>query len=174
MKKIILLLLLLFSLNLHAQKVAGVWMGATYETCKVVLDNRFNGGEQSFQLIANEISYRNVTFANQKFDSVTFYFQSDGERTYLYRIFFLRSFPKDFSKEAMYIRDELKDLYEENYDTYEWWIPEGNPYKCYKFYNDNTDSFYCEIILFPSSWEGKKEIALTLSYEHTNYIEDDI
>lgn len=172
MKKIILLLLLLFSLNLHAQKVAGVRMGTTYESCKTLLDNRFNGGRHSYQSTANMLAYNDVQFANQTFDYGIFNFQSDGYRTYLNEIVFIKIIPIENPNVARMIRDNLVDLYKDRYDTYDTWLPKGD-FRCYEFYNESDpEQAHCNII---TSYEhNKKKIMLQVHYGPVSYFEDDI
>lgn len=88
-------LFLLCVIPLSAQSlptVVGVRFGDNYTSCKRVLDQRFNGGKDSYQNSTNKLTYYDVLFADEQFDYVNFEFQAEGNATYLYFISFFRSF----------------------------------------------------------------------------------
>lgn len=97
--------------------VAGVKFGESYSTCKAKLDKRFNGGKESYPITANELTYRDVTFADEYFDYVKFYFQTDGTVTHLSFIVFDRSFDLADVKYAKEQRDRLFKSYSDKYEV---------------------------------------------------------
>ena len=62
-------------------KVAGVEFGWPYSKCKRILDNKFNGCDDSYQLEKNRLEYRNISFAGSNFDYVDFYFEANENAT---------------------------------------------------------------------------------------------
>lgn len=116
--------ILLFILSIHCDlfsqnmpSVAGVEFGSTYETCKSILDVRFNGGESSYQSEKNTLSYSgNISFGGETFDYVNFGFQSDGRLTYLNHIEFVSRFDQSDTESAKIMRDRLFLTFKEKYD----------------------------------------------------------
>lgn len=97
--------------------VAGVTFGWNYDKCKDKLDKRFNGGKTSYQLTANALTYRDVTFAAEHFDYVEFKFQSNGEATYLSYISFVSCSDLSNINYAKDKRDRLLKLFSEKYEV---------------------------------------------------------
>ena len=110
--------------------VAGVKLGESYSTCKVKLDKRFNGGKESYPITANELTYYNVTFADEYFDYVDFYFQTDGTVTRLSCIVFTKSFDLADVEYAKEQRDRLFKSYSDKYEV-RWDGVDKNDFKYY-------------------------------------------
>lgn len=134
MKKLIICITLMFcALQIVAQempKVAGVEFGWPYSKCKRILDNKFNGCDDSYQSEKNMLEYRNISFADSFFDYVHFNFQSDGSTTYLSSIYFVSYYDLSDVESAKKQRDQLYKLYSEKYE-YRW---NGNDENGFKYY----------------------------------------
>lgn len=156
MKKLILfIIIILCNLNISAQEmpsVAGVTYGWSYDKCKRVLDNKFNGGDNSYQLDKNKLQYRNIPFANSFFDYVDFNFQSDGSTTYLSSVYFVSSYDLSEIESAKKQRDQLYRLYSKKYE-YRWDGKDENGFKYYVlgYHPQNVDNGFIVI----STWKGK-------------------
>lgn len=110
--------------------VCGVQFGSSYSQAKSILDNKFNGGKDSYQLDENIITYNDITFAGEKFDYVDFVFTSDGNRSYLEEIHFYTCYILSDSKYAKAQRDRLFNVFKEKYE-YRWTDTDENGYKGY-------------------------------------------
>lgn len=153
-------------------KVTGVTFGDTYSECKQVLDVKFNGGETSYQLEANRLTYYNVTFGGTCFDYCDFYFQNDGKRTYLYSVLFSISYELNESKAAMNRRDNLCCIYVEKYNL-RWSGTNKDGYKYFVFGQDpfNSDDGLIVISTHKEKTKaGKMKIWTEVSYGPVNFI----
>ena len=127
---IIILILCCVSLQAQPPSVAGVQFGSTYEQAKTILDKRFNGGKDSYQLDKNRITYYGVTFADEYFTHVDFEFEVDTKSSYLSNIIFCRSFKLSESKKAKVMRDRLLKMYKSKYN-FRWENINDDNYKYY-------------------------------------------
>ena len=120
------IILILCCTYLQAQPptVAGVQFGTSYEQAKTILDRRFNGGENSYQLQRNKLTYYNVKFARETFDYAEFFFETNGKRTFLSRANFLKSFNNDKFL-AGEMRERLVELYEKKYEYRQFLMGDG-------------------------------------------------
>lgn len=137
-KQLILLFAILIPITLFSQdmpSVAGVEFGSTYESCKITLDNRYNGGTSSYQSENNTLCYNNVNFGGESFDYVNFCFQNDGNKTYLYYIEFVSRFNLTDAKYAKDQRDRLFSTFKEKYD-FRWKNTDSDGFICYVLGHD--------------------------------------
>lgn len=121
MKRIfILYLFFILQLAAFAQKIpsiAGVDFASSYSTCKEKFDNKFNGGQTSYQESANLLKYFNVRFADNFFDWVTFGFQRDTNgNSLLNSADFIIFYKLNESEKAKQKRDELFAFYKQKYE----------------------------------------------------------
>lgn len=110
------LILVLSAYSQTTPAAAGVSFGESYEQCKETLDVRFNNGKESYQLTANELSYRNIQFGGTSFDYVDFDFQATGGQSRLCKITFVSRFNLSDSKYAKGQRDKLFATFREKYE----------------------------------------------------------
>lgn len=116
--------------------VAGVKFGWSYSQCKQILDNRFNGGNSSYQYVPNELYYYDIFFANEYFDYVRFRFQIDSSNnTYLNYVSFFASFDINDAKNVKDKRDRLFKFYNEKYD-FRWSDVDKDGWKYYVLGHD--------------------------------------
>lgn len=168
-------LFLLCVIPLSAQSlptVVGVRFGDNYTSCKRVLDQRFNGGKDSYQNSTNKLTYYDVSFAGEQFDYVDFDFQVEGSATYLYSIFFASRFNLNSAEYAKRQRDRLYTIFLEKYD-FRWSGTDKDGFKYYIFGhspNNREDGF---INIRTSKGEtkgGEMKYWTTLSYGPVNFV----
>ena len=168
-------LFLLCVITLSAQSlptVVGVRFGDNYTSCKRVLDQRFNGGKDSYQNSTNKLTYYDVSFAGEQFDYVDFDFQVEGSATYLYSIFFASRFNLNSAEYAKRQRDRLYTIFLEKYD-FRWSGTDKDGFKYYIFGhspNNREDGF---INIRTSKGEtkgGEMKYWTTLSYGPVNFV----
>ena len=110
--------------------VAGVTFGDSYGACKTKLDKRFNGGKESYQSTPNELTYFDIDFAGESFSYVSFFFQTNGSRTYLSAIRFYCRYSIEDIDYAKAKRDRLYKLFMDKYD-FRWSGTDKNGLKYY-------------------------------------------
>lgn len=141
MRKVILLLLVAFSMIVKAQEVAGVSFGESYEKCKQVLDKRFNNGEDSYQREKGKLNYYDVTFANENFSRASFEFQVNDKGTYLNYARFEKYYELNEVQKAKEKRDRLFELYSQRYKQRYSYIDDEDGFKKYFFSYGKYDDF---------------------------------
>lgn len=167
-------------------KVAGCYKWQTYASCKSVLDDRFNGGANSYQSNANKICYYDVRFGGVEYDVAEFGF-SQG---HLETVEFYSNFPSGDVKGAKSYREYV--LYKVadagGYAIDEYLNDDG--FKCYKFpvkFKNGYQGPYSgiwvereygvsiEVRAFRSqNLNGKNRIFVGLFYEFNSWNDDDI
>lgn len=117
MKKIITLFVsILFFVSLNAQSIAGVSFGASYESAKASLSNKW-GKPSRFD--NNSITFDYISYANHSFDRVHFYFQRDNYgKSYMNRCIFIKE-AKD-RDDAVNMMNHLATILSEKYNIYQW------------------------------------------------------
>lgn len=180
MKKVLLLLFILCSLTINAQppSVAGVQFGSTYNQAKAILDKRFNGGDESYQLQRNKLIYYNVKFAGETFDYAEFFFETNGKRTFLSRANFLTSFNNDIFL-AGEMRERLVELYKKKYEYRQFLMGDGCFADILGSNYFNPEEGFVVIEKFEDSTKSnkkKKEEWVTISYHCEGFVnvEDEI
>lgn len=177
MKKIFVALILCFHLSIcYLQSIAGVQFGMSYDECKVLLDNKFENGNKSYQLEKNELDYYGVYFAGEFFSHAAFYFQNDGKRSYLKNIFFFRHFSLTESNKAKSMRDRLFDLYSNKYDGVDSYIAD-NDYRAFYWDIKNEDDYSISISIDKDkNNKGEMKLWVMVVYLGKNFIkaEDEI
>ena len=113
-------------------KVAGVEFGWPYSKCKRILDNKFNGCDDSYQLEKNRLEYRNISFAGSNFDYVDFYFEANENATYLSTIRFVSGYDLDDLSSAKLQLEDLRKVYSEKYE-FRWSKTDDQKLPCYVF-----------------------------------------
>lgn len=162
------------SLQAQPPSVAGVQFGSTYERAKIILDNRFYNGINSYQSEENVITYYDVKFAGEKFDIVSFYFEADTKRSYLSGIIFSKYFKRSESKEATNMRDRLLKIYRIKYD-FRWQdSDENNEYKRYVLGHNyfNYENGY--IVITTTKRIEKKGILTSVLYMCNGFVKVNI
>ena len=152
--------------------VAGVTFGNGYDTCKTILDKRFNGGKDSYQTSPNKLTYYDVSFAGEQFDYVEFEFQVEGNATYLHYISFIRSFDLNSAEYAKRQRDRLYTVFSEKYD-FRWSGTDEDGFKYYIFGhspNKREDGFINIKTLKGETKRGEMKYWTTLSYGPVNFV----
>lgn len=167
-------------------KVAGCYKWQTYASCKRILDERFNGGADSYQRSANEIVYYDVRFGGVDYDVAVFGF-SQG---HLETIEFYSNFPPGDVKGAKSYREDVvyKVADAGNYGIGEYINDDG--FKCYKFPIKFTNGYQgpysgtwmereygasVEVRAFRSqNKEGKNRIFVGLFYEFNSWNDNEI
>lgn len=142
MKKLLtIIILILCCTYLQAQPptVAGVQFGTSYEQAKPILDKRFNGGDVSYQLEKNRLTYYNVEFAGESFTYAEFDFQVNALNTYLSYVTFYKSYSLSESALAKGKRDRLFAEYCKKY-PFRWERKNEDDYKYYVLGNDYFNS----------------------------------
>ncbi len=168
-------LFLLCVIPLSAQSlptVVGVRFGDNYTSCKRVLDQRFNGGKDSYQNSTNKLTYYDVLFADEQFDYVNFEFQAEGNATYLYFISFFRSFNLSSVEYAKQQRDRLYTVFSEKYD-FRWSGTGEDGFKYYIFGhspNNREDGFINIKTSKGKTRGGEMKYWTTLSYGPVNFV----
>lgn len=158
MKKLLTtIILILCCTYLQAQppSVAGVQFGTTYEQAKLILDKRFNGGEESYQLEKDALYYYNVEFAGEKFDIVCFHFETDVKRSYLSGVNFSKVFKRSEGKEATNMQNRLYERYKKKYE-FRWETDGNDGHKRYvlgRNYFDNDKGF---VVIVTTKGKGKR------------------
>ena len=147
------------------QEVAGVRFGQSYQECKRSLDQKFNGGESSYQSEPNKLVYYDVTFGGEYFYSAQFDFQSDAANTYLYHISFSVSYDDNqegFNK-TVFKTERLNKLYSKKYkQTGSECDEDGLPYYFFK-YQDN-DYFVSVFMSKGKNRKGEEKFWATVDY----------
>lgn len=154
-----------------AQKVAGVQFGHSYQECKRYLDQRFNGGKESYQLEPNRIAYYEITFAGEHFHSASFYFQNDGINTYLYLINFSVSYDigQDGFNSVIDKSKRLSELFSKKYKlTVDGINEEGWPYFFFKYHNNN---FVSILTSKGKNKKGEEKFWIDLNYGPIYFID---
>lgn len=152
--------------------VAGVTFGSRYSACKTILDQRFNGGKDSYQNSPTMLTYYDISFAGEQFDYVNFEFQVEGNATYLYYISFLRSFNLSSAEYAIQQRDRLYTVFSEKYD-FRWSGTDKDGFKYYIFGhspNNREDGFINIETSKDETKGGKMKYWTTLSYGPVNFV----
>ena len=169
------ILILAFVFLCRAQglpSVAGVTFGSRYSACKTILDQRFNGGRDSYQNSTNKLTYNDVSFAGERFDYVDFDFQVEGSATYLYVIFFASRFDLNSAEYAKRQRDRLYTVFSEKYD-FRWSGTDKDGFKYYIFgYSpNNREDGFINIKTFKGETQGgEMKYWTTLSYGPVNFV----
>lgn len=178
MRNLILTITLVLVTNLcgwaqNMPSVAGVQFGWDYTKCKEILDNRFNGGNNSSQYTPNELYYNDVYFANEYFSYVRFRFQIDKyNNTHLEAISFFSSFDIDDAKNAKDKRDRIFNFYKKKY-KFRW---QNKDDKGWKYYVLGEDPFSPEdglIVIGVSKMDtnaGIPKLWTTISYGPINFV----
>lgn len=176
MKKIIFFTIaILCNMQIIAQElptVAGVTFGDNYEACKAKLDKRFNGGEDSHQGTSNELTYYNVNFAGESFSSASFFFQTNGNNTYLSAIGFFCKYNLRDLNHAKAKRDRLYKLFIDKYD-FRWSNTNKNGLKYYVFGhspNDENDGFVVVGISKEGTKDGDMKYWTQIIYGPVNFV----
>lgn len=160
MKKVLTtIILILCCTYLQAQPptVAGVQFGTSYEQAKPILDRRFNGGDVSYQLEKNRLTYYNVEFAGENFTYAEFEFQVNAFNTYLSYVTFYKSYSLSESALAKDKRDRLYAEFCKKY-PFRWENINKDNYKVYVFghnYFNAADGF---IVISVYKGENKKGV----------------
>ena len=168
-------LFLLCVITLSAQSlptVVGVRFGDNYTSCKRVLDQRFNGGKDSYQNSTNKLTYYDVSFAGEQFDYVDFDFQVEGSATYLYSIFFASRFNLNSAEYAKRQRDRLYTVFLEKYD-FRWSGTDKDGFKYYIFGHspNNRENGFINIRTSKGETKGgEMKYWTTLSYGPVNFV----
>lgn len=152
--------------------VAGVMFGSRYSTCKTILDQRFNGGKDSYQNSTNKLTYYDVSFAGEQFDYVDFDFQVEGSATYLYSIFFASRFNLNSVENAKRQRDRLYTVFSEKYD-FRWSGTDKDGFKYYIFGHspNNRENGFINIKTSKGETKGgEMKYWTTLSYGPVNFV----
>lgn len=152
--------------------VAGVTFGSRYSACKTILDQRFNGGKDSYQTSPNKLTYYDVLFADEQFDYVNFEFQAEGNATYLYFISFFRSFNLSSVEYAKQQRDRLYTVFSEKYD-FRWsgTGEDGFKYYIFGYSPNNREDGFINIKTFKGETKGgKMKYWTTLNYGPVNFV----
>lgn len=155
--------------------VAGVTFGNSYDTCKSILDKRFNRGEKSYHLSASRLTYYNISFAGEEFDYVDFIFQSEGTRTYLSQVQFSCGFSltSNSLEDAKSMRDRLYKTFSEKYE-FRW---SGTNKDGFKYYvlgyspNDDNDGFVVIGVYKAETKGGTMKYWAEVSYGPVNFID---
>ena len=176
MKKLLFILFLALCKTISVAQprpsVAGVTFGDNYISCKSKLDKRFNGDNNSYQLTANMLRYRDITFADEHFDYVEFKFQSNDKITYLSSITFVSSFDLEDADYAKKKRDRLLKLFSEKYeirwdgineDKFAYYVLGYNPRK-------KEDGFIVIDTYKGKNNGGETKCWTTLNYGPVNFI----
>ncbi|MCD8296489.1 MAG: hypothetical protein LUC88_02845 [Prevotella sp.] len=181
MKKLFFIFLLLCSICTKAQEmpsVASVTFGWSYEKCKEILDKKYNGGENSLQFEANKLTYYNVTFGNEHFDYVEFYFQSDAKNTYLYIIMFTTSFNDTEYVLLKAKKDRLYNMYNQKYGLrWEGTNDDGCNYYTFGHNPINDENGFVLMNEFKGTNNaGDQRLWLSIGYGPVNFVnpEDEI
>ena len=168
-------LFLLCVIPLSAQSlpiVVGVRFGDNYTSCKRVLDQRFNGGKDSYQNSTNKLTYYDVSFAGEQFDYVDFDFQVEGSARYLYSIFFASRFNLNSAEYAKRQRDRLYTVFLEKYD-FRWSGTDKDGFKYYIFGHspNNRENGFINIRTSKGETKGgEMKYWTTLSYGPVNFV----
>lgn len=108
-------------------KVAGCYKWQTYASCKRILDERFNGGANSYQSNANKICYYDVRFCGVDYEVAEFGFGQGHLET----VEFYSSFPPSDVKGAKsyreYVLNKVGDAGPYGFETY----TNDDGFKCY-------------------------------------------
>ena len=155
--------------------VAGVTFGNSYDTCKFILDRRFNRGKKSYQSSALRLTYYNISFAGEEFDYVDFIFQSEGTRTYLSQVQFSCGFSltSNSLEDAKSMRDRLYKTFSEKYE-FRW---SGTNKDGFKYYvlgyspNDDNDGFVVIGVYKIETKGGTMKYWAEVSYGPVNFID---
>lgn len=188
-KKILLcVVLLLSSVCAMGQefKVAGCYKWQSYASCKRILDERFNGGVDSYQRSANEITYYDVRFGGVDYDVAQFGFGQGHLETIEFYSNFDPGDVKGAKSYREYVLDKVADAGSYGIDKY----INDDGFKCYKFpikFKNGYQGPYSgtwmereygcsvEVRAFRSkNKEGKNRIFVGLFYEFNPWKEDDI
>lgn len=152
--------------------VAGVTFGSRYSACKTILDQRFNGGKDSYQTFPNKLTYNDVSFAGERFDYVDFEFQVEGNATYLYYISFYSRFDLNSAEYAKLQRDRLYTVFSGKYD-FRWSGTDKDGFKYYIFGHSPNNRENGFINIGTSKIEtqgGKMKYWTILSYGPVNFV----
>ena len=135
-----------FYKELEAQKVTeicGVKFGTSYEDAKRILENKYG---KAYKHSKQDIAFKYKNYAGISFDTILFFFQSDGYRTYMNKcVFILDAYT---AKEAKEKRDRLYKRLSDKYYMYEEIDENG-----FKYYiggvspvNENNAAFIIDIV----------------------------
>lgn len=131
-KTIVCIVLLLCSMCAMGQgdfKVAGCYKWQTYASCKRILDERFNGGRDSYQSNANKIIYYDVRFGGVDYDVAEFGFSQGHLKIAEFYSNFLSGEVKGAKSYREYVVYKVADAGRYGIDEY----INDDGFKCYKF-----------------------------------------
>lgn len=163
-------------------KVAGCYKWQTYASCKRILDERFNGGRESYQSNANELHYSDVRFGGVGYDIAVFGF-SQG---HLETAEFYSNFPPGDVKGAKsyreYVLNKVADTGNYGFKPY----TNDDGFKCYdlivKIHGPGSATWInreygvsVEVRAFRSqNLDGRNRIFVGLFYEFDPWNDNDI
>lgn len=183
-KIVLCVVLLLCSVYAMGQdfKVAGCYKWQTYASCKRILDERFNGGADSYQMSANEITYYDVRFGGVDYDVAVFGFSQGHLETIEFYSNFDPSDVKGAKSYREYVLNRVADAGSYGFETY----TNDDGFKCYNLMvkiNGPYDATWMkheygvsvEVRAFRSENNaGKNRIFVGLFYEFVPWNDDDI
>ena len=90
--------------------ICGLPFGSSYETARNILDRKYGRPTYSTQ---NNIMYKSITYGGVRFDDVVFFFQHDGNNSYLNQIIFVQNARS--WKDAVQIKDGFRERLSRRY-----------------------------------------------------------
>lgn len=163
------LYLLCLPLYSGAQSILGIPFGSSYQTTKECLESRF--GSFKVREDGGKLIVLNPIIGDHEFKAADFFFQRQGQATWLSEVFIQTWFDASDVSTAKYLRDELANVLREKYNVNEYTNDTG--FKCYGFgVNPKDDNKYLGTLGLMKSKgnDGKQRLYLTLSYGPIYYI----
>lgn len=174
MKKLLLFIFLLTTSVTFAQtSICGVNFGSSYSAAERILENKF--GDKSV-LISDKtsIGFMKKMYAGRIWDMLLFNFQSDGHQSYLNRCTLV--YNCDDLKEAMHIRDAIKEQMDKKYIIIDFTDKETNLIY-YLGGESPTDKdmpgFSISIIKYNDDLDEKK-YGVRVDYGPYNYVKEEL
>ncbi len=134
-------------------RVAGVELGWSYEKCKPILDNKFNGGDDSYQFDKGRtLKYRDVHLGGQYYETVEFDFVNNGYDTFLNYVIFSSSWERYDRANAENKLKSVVDLYSQKYNLLKHNVSEDG-FDEY-FYGDIEAEFFITVKLLMGETNG--------------------
>ena len=156
--------------GVKGQSVLGIQFGSSYNNVKDKLESRF--GSLNVIEDGGKITVLTPVIGEYEFKSADFYFQRQGNITWLNSVYIQTWFTHSETERAKYMRDRLADDLREKYDIEEYINKQG--YKCYGFgTNPKDDNEWLGFlgISKDKGKDGKQRLYLSLIYGPIYYIE---
>lgn len=166
-----------FYKELEAQKVTeicGVKFGTSYEDAKRILENKYGEAEYDYNHSKQTIKFKYKNYAGISFDTILFFFQSDGYRTYMNGCAF--AIHANTAEDA---KEKRERLYNRLSDKY--YMDDGIDKRGFKYYiggispiNENNAAFIIDIVKFDADVAKKyTPYAARLKYGSYNYVKEE-